>query len=90
MESVRPMSGRTARPTVAIRSDRDEAVWAEEGPITLPDIRNARVRAEVRRVAREQDLQLRRLLLAAGLHVTQMHSIGYFSEVDTPWYALGD
>jgi hypothetical protein len=71
MEIVRSTSGRAARPTVAIRPDRDRAIWAEEDPVTGPDIRDPRVRAEVRRLARDQDIQLHRLLLAAGLHVVQ-------------------
>lgn len=51
---------------------RDEAVWAEEEDIVLPDIRDPRVRADVRRRAAAQEAQLELLLLKAGLHITQM------------------
>ena len=53
------------------RRQRDEAVWAEDGPVELEDIRNPRVREKVRRVAKEQEALLNVRLLAAGLHVSQ-------------------
>ncbi len=65
---------RTPKANFEARPDRDQAVWAEEGPIDLPDIRNPRVRAEVRRLAEAQSLRLETRLLAAGLHVTQMRT----------------
>lgn len=52
--------------------DRDRAVWDEEGPITLADLRDPRVRAQVRAIAQEQERRLDEMLLAVGLHVTQM------------------
>ncbi len=66
------------RPSAAIsgrRSQRDidAEVWAEEGPVDMPDIRNPAVRAAVRRVAEAQEARLDQQLLAAGLHITQMN-----------------
>jgi hypothetical protein len=54
----------------------DQAVWEEEDaqrgePLVIPDIRDPRVRAEVRRVAAEQERRLEERLIAAGLHVLQ-------------------
>jgi hypothetical protein len=51
---------------------RDAEVWAEEGPVELPDIRDPRVRAAVRARAEAEERRLDHLLLAAGLHITQM------------------
>jgi hypothetical protein len=51
--------------------ERDRAVWAEEGPVVLPDIRNPHTR---RKVLAEAEGRVRRLderLLAAGLHISQ-------------------
>lgn len=50
---------------------RDEAVWAEEGPVELPNIRDPRVRARVRRDAAEREARLVMRMMAAGLHVSQ-------------------
>lgn len=50
---------------------RDAAVWAEEGPVVLADIRDPGVRARVQRVARERQARLDERLLAAGLHISQ-------------------
>ena len=51
----------------------DRQVWEEEeadsGPVTLPDLRDPRVRAEVRRKAADQEARLQRALRNAGLHV---------------------
>lgn len=57
--------------------DRDRLVWeAEEallgGPPVIEDLRNPRVRAQVRAAAQAADDRLTAKLLAAGLHVTQM------------------
>jgi hypothetical protein len=65
-------------PSAAIsgrRSQReiDAEVWAEEGPVDMPDIRNPAVRAAVRRIAEVQEARLDQMLLAAGLHITQMN-----------------
>jgi hypothetical protein len=51
---------------------KDALVWAEEGRVTLPDIRNPAVRAAVRARAKAEEDRLDALLLAAGLHITQM------------------
>jgi hypothetical protein len=50
---------------------RDEAEWAEEGPVSLEDIRNPRVRARVKRDAQAAEARLMVLLMAKGLHITQ-------------------
>lgn len=50
-------------------------MWAEEGVLpALPDIRDPRVRARVRRIAREQEDRLELQLLAVGLHITQIYA----------------
>lgn len=54
----------------------DRRVWEEEeasGAFSgyLPDIRDPKVRAEVRRIAAEQEQRLEERLLAAGLSVLQ-------------------
>jgi len=53
---------------------RDKAVWDEEGPIIIPDIRDPRVRAHVRAVAAAQEARLNSRLLARGQHITQRRS----------------
>jgi hypothetical protein len=53
------------------RVDQDREVWAEEGDVNLPDIRNPKILAQVRRTAREQTDRLNEQLLAAGLHISQ-------------------
>ncbi|MEV7329578.1 hypothetical protein [Micromonospora sp. NPDC093244] len=50
---------------------RDEAVWAEDGPVVLEDLDDPEVRAKVRRIAAEQEARLELRLLAAGLHISQ-------------------
>lgn len=72
---VRPVASTPAAPAKRnkrTRRDIDQAVWAEEGDVFLPDIRNPAVRAEVRAAARMYEDRLNALLLAKGLHVTQM------------------
>lgn len=63
--------------TAAERLLKDMAVWAEEekekGPIVLEDLRDPRVRAQVRRKARDWDQRLNDRLMAAGLHLSQMN-----------------
>lgn len=54
--------------------ERDRAVWEEEGPVYLPDLRSPGVRAEVRAKAREWDARLQERLMAAGLHISQMQN----------------
>lgn len=62
---------RAPEPSLVVDPQRDRAVWAEEGPVFIPDIRQPGVRAQVRRIAEEQEIRLHRLLFAAGLHVIQ-------------------
>lgn len=58
--------------SAAARATRDAEVWAEEGDIKIPDIRDPQVRAEVRERARRDETLLELRLLAAGLHITQL------------------
>ena len=51
--------------------DKDQQVWEEEGPVIIPDIRNPRVRADVRRRAAERAQRLDEMLMVAGLHISQ-------------------
>jgi predicted Zn-dependent peptidase len=53
-------------------SKKDAAVWFEEGPIRIEDIRDPRVRARVKRDAQAAEMRLMLLLLAKGMHVTQL------------------
>ena len=53
-------------------SKKDEAVWSEEGPVRIDDIRDPRVRARVKRDAQAAEMRLMLLLLAKGMHVTQL------------------
>lgn len=50
---------------------RDMAEWAEEGVVTLPDIRDPRVRARVKADAAAAERRLELQMLAAGIHITQ-------------------
>jgi hypothetical protein len=56
-------------------AERDRLVWDEEGEVKVPDIRNPRVLAEVRRAAADRAEALDRMLLEAGLHISQ-HRVG--------------
>jgi hypothetical protein len=64
-----------------LQAQRDREVWAEEdierakrglGPLVLPDIRDPRVLARVRAAEAERDQRLELLLMARGMHITQM------------------
>lgn len=72
----KPKLPKPAAPAQPTQRQVDMAVWVEEeeqhGPIVLPDLRDPVVRAEVRRVAREQEERLMLQLMAAGLHITQL------------------
>src|SRR4051812_15752194 len=57
---------------MSAREKRDKDVWAEEGEIKLPDIRNPDVRARALRDARAAEERLMLRLLAVGLHITQL------------------
>lgn len=50
--------------------ERDVAVWTDEGPIVLPDIRDPRVLAEVRARAAVEELRLMSMVRRAGLTTT--------------------
>lgn len=52
--------------------ERDLAEWEDEGPVELEDIRDPRVRARVRAAARMAEDQLMMLLMAKGMHITQL------------------
>lgn len=78
-------SGRATQDNTPNRQDlRDQEVWAEEAEarrraghdekLTLPDIRDPRVRADVRRRQLEQEARLEQRLMAAGLHITQLRA----------------
>ncbi len=60
------------RRTGRTQAERDAAVWAEEGDIVLPDIRNPAVRQAVRAAANARVERLESLLRDRGLHVSQM------------------
>lgn len=51
---------------------KDEQLWAEEGLVELEDIRDPRIRARVKRAARAAEDKLELLLMARGLHITQL------------------
>lgn len=57
---------------LSTREKRDQQVWAEEGEVKLPDIRDPRVRARARADARAAEERLMLRLLAVGLHITQL------------------
>ena len=51
---------------------KDEEMWAEEGPVRLEDIRNPQVRARVKAAAQAAEDRLTLMLLAKGMHITQL------------------
>lgn len=53
-------------------SKRDVETWKEEGTVKIEDIRNPRVRARVTADARAAEDRLTLLLLAKGLHISQL------------------
>lgn len=60
------------RPTRETRNSiNDRAIWEEEGPVELEDIRDPRIRARVRKNAQAAEDRLTMLLLAKGMHITQ-------------------
>jgi hypothetical protein len=75
-----------SKPTITSNNDddnatRDELVWAEEeairekqgkGPLKLADIRDPRVRCQVKAKAAQAEARLEERLMAAGLHISQM------------------
>lgn len=69
-EATTPKATRKTGPPA--KSDADEATWIEEGPIVLEDIRDPRVRRRVQAAAQAAEDRLAQLLLAKGLHITQL------------------
>jgi hypothetical protein len=65
-------TGNGSRPKADVQRERDEAEWAEEGPVVLADIRDPRVRARVKAAAQAAEDRLMLRLMAAGLHITQL------------------
>ena len=65
-KSPRPVSRTTPR------EKRDAQVWAEEGEVQLPDIRDPRVRARALSDARAAEDRLMLRLVAVGLHISQL------------------
>jgi DNA-binding transcriptional MerR regulator len=55
-----------------IQRTRDEAEWEDEGMVELQDIRDPRVRRRVLADAAAAEARLEVLLMARGLHVTQL------------------
>jgi hypothetical protein len=68
---VRPVVQTSEEQVREAQRTRDEEVWAEEGPIHMPDIRNPKVRARVRRDAEDREARLMMLLMSRGMHVMQ-------------------
>lgn len=56
---------------VELQRLKDEQVWAEEGMVKLPNIRDPRILAEVRAAEAQRNATVEMLLLARGMHVTQ-------------------
>lgn len=54
------------------REKRDQEVWAEEGEVKIPDIRDPTVRARALRDARAAEERLMLRLMAVGQHITQL------------------
>lgn len=73
-------SGNKAARPVVVRVPQDEntqrekdiAVWEEEGPVAMADIRDPRVRRRVKDIAAAQMARLDERLMAVGLHISQM------------------
>ena len=57
---------------LSAQEKRDRDVWAEEGEVKLPDIRDPRVRARALADARAAEERLMLRCMAAGLHITQL------------------
>lgn len=57
---------------MSAREKRDREVWAEEGEIKIPDIRDPNVRARALRDARAAEDRLMLRLMAVGQHITQL------------------
>jgi hypothetical protein len=62
----------TGADTAAEQRVKDMAIWQEEGPVQLADLRDPKVRAQVRAKAKTWDQRLNDRLMAAGLHLSQL------------------
>ena len=67
----RPRAVARVKSTRRTQQQADADVWATEGDVVLPDIRNPRVREAVRAEANRRAARLDEMLLAAGLHISQ-------------------
>jgi hypothetical protein len=70
-KASRPVTIRI-QPDEDTRREKDIAVWEEEGPILMEDIRKPGVRKRVQDVAAAQMARLDERLMAVGLHVSQL------------------
>lgn len=75
--STAPKTPNTKARAAASQAQQDTRVWDDEeslddGVPELEDIRDPRVRARVRRAADDAENRLALLLLAKGLHITQL------------------
>lgn len=71
-EKPTPKPSRRPANKLSAQELRDQAVWAEEGEVKIPDIRDPRVRARALSDARAAEERLMLRLMAAGLHITQL------------------
>lgn len=71
-KKVKPKAEAKPRPKADIQRELDEAEWAEEGEVVLEDIRDPRVRARVKRDAQRAETQLTLMLMARGMHISQL------------------
>lgn len=71
-KKTKPESKVKPRPKAEIQREEDEAVWAEEKDVKLEDIRDPRVRARVKRDARRAEDRLTMMLMARGMHISQL------------------
>jgi hypothetical protein len=67
-----PVIPPVTRPRLPKPSKKDRAVWEEEGQVEIEDIRSPRVRARVKADAQAAEDRLMMLLMAKGMHVSQL------------------
>lgn len=68
------LDGRLRRSATAeeVQAARDAEVWAEEGDVVLPDIRDPHILRRVRADEAAREARLMMTLMAKGLHITQL------------------
>lgn len=71
-KKAKPKADAKPRAKADVQRERDLAEWAEEGPVSLDDIRDPKVRARVKANARAAEDRLELRLMATGLHITQL------------------